>query len=89
MKLLRYGPKGQEKPGLLDDGGTIRDLSGQVADITGAVLDENSRPIPGLHACGELVGGVFFNGYPGGSGLTSGTVFGRRAGRGAALHGVY
>lgn len=42
MKLLRYGPKGQEKPGLLDDGGTIRDLSGQVADITGAVLDDAS-----------------------------------------------
>jgi len=30
------------------------------------------------------VGGVFFNGYPGGSGLTSGAVFGRRAGTGAA-----
>ncbi len=42
MKLLRYGPTGQEKPGLLDDGGTIRDLSGQVADITGAVLDDAS-----------------------------------------------
>lgn len=34
MKLLRYGPKGQEKPGLLDDEGRIRDLSGVVADIT-------------------------------------------------------
>jgi 2,4-diketo-3-deoxy-L-fuconate hydrolase len=33
MKLLRYGPAGQEKPGLLDDEGRIRDLSGQVADI--------------------------------------------------------
>jgi tricarballylate dehydrogenase len=31
-----------------------------------------------------MVGGVFFNGYPGGSGLTSGVVFGRRAGYGAA-----
>jgi 2-keto-4-pentenoate hydratase/2-oxohepta-3-ene-1,7-dioic acid hydratase in catechol pathway len=38
MKLLRYGPKGQEKPGLLDAGGQIRDLSGHVADIAGDVL---------------------------------------------------
>jgi len=39
LKLLRYGPPGAEKPGLLDDAGTIRDLSGEVADIAGAVLE--------------------------------------------------
>ena len=39
MKLLRYGPPGAEKPGLLDDAGTISDLSGEVADIAGAVLE--------------------------------------------------
>ena len=38
MKLLRYGPRGQEKPGLLDAEGQIRDLSGHVADIAGEVL---------------------------------------------------
>ena len=38
MKLLRYGPKGQEKPGILDGAGQIRDLSGHVADIGGAAL---------------------------------------------------
>lgn len=38
MKLLRYGPAGQEKPGLLDAGGTIRDLSAVVGDIGGAAL---------------------------------------------------
>ena len=38
MKLLRCGPHGQEKPGLLDDAGQIRDLSGVVADIAGEVL---------------------------------------------------
>jgi 2-keto-4-pentenoate hydratase/2-oxohepta-3-ene-1,7-dioic acid hydratase in catechol pathway len=38
MKLLRYGPKGQEKPGLMDATGTIRDLSGIIADITPDVL---------------------------------------------------
>jgi len=38
MKLLRYGPAGQEKPGMLDAAGTIRDLSGVIPDITGDVL---------------------------------------------------
>lgn len=38
MKLLRYGPKGQEKPGLMDATGTIRDLSAIVSDITPDVL---------------------------------------------------
>jgi 2-keto-4-pentenoate hydratase/2-oxohepta-3-ene-1,7-dioic acid hydratase in catechol pathway len=38
MKLLRYGPPGQEKPGILDQDGTIRDLSSIVPDITGEVL---------------------------------------------------
>jgi 2-keto-4-pentenoate hydratase/2-oxohepta-3-ene-1,7-dioic acid hydratase in catechol pathway len=38
MKLLRYGPQGQEKPGLLDADGRIRDLSGHVSDIGGATL---------------------------------------------------
>jgi ureidoglycolate lyase len=40
MKLLRYGPKGQEKPGLLDGEGRIRDLSGVVSDIAGDVLSD-------------------------------------------------
>jgi len=38
MKLLRYGPAGQEKPGLLDRDGRIRDLSGAVRDIDGEAL---------------------------------------------------
>ena len=38
MKLLRYGPAGAEKPGLLDGAGRIRDLSGHVADLAGAAL---------------------------------------------------
>ncbi|OIQ31532.1 MAG: 2-hydroxyhepta-2,4-diene-1,7-dioate isomerase [Roseobacter sp. MedPE-SWchi] len=40
MKLLRFGPQGSEKPGLLDAEGQIRDLSGVVADIAGAVLSD-------------------------------------------------
>ena len=48
------------------------------------VLDSDLRPIPGLYAAGELVGGVFYNNYPGGAGLMSGAVFGRVAGTSAA-----
>ena len=42
MKLLRYGPKGQEKPGILDKDGQIRDLSGVVKDIDGKILSDLS-----------------------------------------------
>jgi ureidoglycolate lyase len=71
MKLLRYGPKGHEKPGLLDAEGRIRSLSGAVADIAGDVLsdaglaqlrsiDPESLPIvegnPRLGACVGHVG---------------------------------
>lgn len=38
MKLLRYGPPGAEKPGILDGDGNIRDLSGEISDIAGDVL---------------------------------------------------
>ncbi|WP_170764588.1 FAD-dependent tricarballylate dehydrogenase TcuA [Ruegeria lacuscaerulensis] len=44
------------------------------------VLDNDLTPIPGLFAAGELVGGVFFFNYPGGTGLINGSVFGRLAG---------
>ncbi len=40
MKLLRHGPRGAERPGLLHTDGTIRDLSGRVPDIGGAVLSD-------------------------------------------------
>ena len=42
MKLVRYGPAGAEKPGLLDETGHLRDLSGHIADITGLTLDDAS-----------------------------------------------
>ncbi len=42
MKLLRYGPMGQEKPGLVDRDGKIRDLSGVINDIDGAALAPSS-----------------------------------------------
>ncbi len=42
MKLLRYGPAGQEKPGLLDDQGQVRDLSGVIGDLSGDALTAQS-----------------------------------------------
>ena len=48
------------------------------------VLDAAWAPIAGLFAAGEIVGGLFYGGYPGGTGLVSGAVFGRIAGREAA-----
>jgi 2-keto-4-pentenoate hydratase/2-oxohepta-3-ene-1,7-dioic acid hydratase in catechol pathway len=42
VKLLRYGPKGREKPGILDKDGKIRDLSAHVPDIAGSVLQPDS-----------------------------------------------
>jgi tricarballylate dehydrogenase len=48
------------------------------------LLDTGGRPLPGLFAAGELVGALFFHNYPGGSGLTAGAVYGRRAGYAAA-----
>ena len=70
MKLLRYGPAGQEKPGLLDSTGAIRDLSGVVPDIAGDLLlpdslaklkklDPASLPkVNGTPRIGPCVGGV-------------------------------
>ena len=66
-------------------GGITFTYGGVHVDDSGAVLREDGSAIKGLYACGEMVGGVFFHGYPGGSGLTSGAVFGRRAGYGASV----
>ena len=49
------------------------------------VISTDGVPIPGLYAAGELVGGIFYFNYPGGTGLTNGSVFGRIAGARAAL----
>ncbi len=54
----------------------------------GAVLNTDYQPIRGLYAAGELVGGLFYFNYPGGTGLMSGAVFGRIAGASAASTGA-
>jgi len=51
---------------------------------TAGVISVSGRVIPGIFAAGEMVGGLFYENYPGGSGLTSGAVFGRKAGTSAA-----
>ena len=51
---------------------------------TAAVVSTSNREVPGLFCAGEMLGGLFYGNYPGGSGLTSGAVFGRRAGKAAA-----
>ena len=48
------------------------------------VVDVDGAPIPGLYGAGELVGGLFYFNYPGGTGLMSGAVFGKIAGASAA-----
>lgn len=53
-------------------------------DPQGCVLDGRDEPIAGLYAAGEMVGGLFYDNYPGGSGLMAGSVFGYRAGHAAA-----
>ena len=53
-------------------------------DNRGRVLNTSLEPLPGLYAAGEMVGGLFYHNYPGGSGLAAGMVFGRLAGNSAA-----
>jgi tricarballylate dehydrogenase len=67
-------------------GGITFTYGGVKVNLKGEVLDDKGEKIEGLFACGEMVGGVFFYGYPGGSGLTSGAVFGRAAGYAAATN---
>ncbi|MGZ5162948.1 MAG: FAD-dependent tricarballylate dehydrogenase TcuA [Burkholderiales bacterium] len=61
-------------------------FGGLKVDTNAQVQDVDSHPIPGLYTAGEMVGGLFYSNYPGGSGLISGSVFGRIAGTAAAQH---
>ncbi|MGH7935094.1 MAG: FAD-dependent tricarballylate dehydrogenase TcuA [Candidatus Binataceae bacterium] len=58
-------------------------FGGLKIDDNGGVLNTDGVPIHGLYAAGELVGGLFYFNYPGGTGLMSGSVFGRIAGTSA------
>jgi tricarballylate dehydrogenase len=58
-------------------------FGGLRVDTEARVMDTEGEPIAGLFAAGELVGGIFYFNYPGGTGLMSGAVFGRIAGTNA------
>src|SRR5262249_40773809 len=58
-------------------------FGGLKVDNAGRVIDTEGEPIRGLYAAGELVGGLFYFNYPGGTGLMSGSVFGKIAGTSA------
>jgi tricarballylate dehydrogenase len=58
-------------------------FGGLKIDGTGRAIDTDGQAIPGLYAAGELVGGLFYFNYPGGTGLMAGSVFGRIAGTSA------
>ena len=55
-------------------------FGGVKIDTSARVIDTDGAPIPGLFAAGEMVGGIFYFNYPGGTGLMNGAVFGRIAG---------
>jgi tricarballylate dehydrogenase len=61
-------------------------FGGLQVNTSGEVQDMTDQSIPGLYAAGELVGGLFFENYPGGTGLMSGSVFGKLAGESAASY---
>ncbi len=61
-------------------------FGGLKIDQHAQVKDQEDQVIPGLFAAGELVGGLFYFNYPGGTGLTSGAVFGKIAGEKAASY---
>jgi len=58
-------------------------FGGVKIDTRGQIVTNAQEPIPGLYAAGEMVGGLFYYNYPGGSGLSAGMVFGRLAGASA------
>lgn len=65
-------------------GGITFTFGGLKIDDNARVIGTDWRPLPGLFACGEMVGGLFYDNYPAGAGLVSGATFGRIAGRNAA-----
>jgi tricarballylate dehydrogenase len=66
--------------------GVTFSFGGVKVSTNGEVEDTGGKPIAGLFAAGELVGGIFYHNYPGGTGLTSGAVFGKLAGTSAAAY---
>lgn len=64
--------------------GVTFSFGGLHVNTNGEVLGKGGQAIEGLFAAGEMIGGIFYDNYPGGSGLMSGAVFGKIAGTAAA-----
>ena len=95
----RRAGRAEVQLGAADRGAAVHRLPDHVRDhvhlrrrarrrATRACWTSPAAPLPGLYAAGELVGGLFFHNYPGGSGLTAGTVYGRRAGYAGRNYGI-
>ncbi len=65
-------------------GGITFTFGGVKVNENTQVMGTDWRPLKGLYACGEMIGGLFYDNYPAGTGLVSGATFGRIAGRNAA-----
>ena len=65
-------------------GGITFTFGGLKVNENAQVIGTDWRPLKGLYACGEMIGGLFYDNYPAGAGLVSGATFGRIAGRNAA-----
>lgn len=67
-------------------GGITFGFGGVATDVRARALDTIDRPIPGLFVAGNTTGGLFYDNYPGGTGLANGAVFGKIAAEEAAAH---
>ena len=83
---VELGPAARPRPFVAYPvtGGITFTFGGVRVNDRAQVMSTRWAPIPGLYACGEMVGGLFHTNYPGGTGLMSGAVFGRLAGSHAA-----
>ena len=78
--LRRMEYRGYDSAGVAlvsPEGISLRRSAGKLSNLETSI---RSEPIDGLFVCGEMLGGLFSGNYPGGTGLVSGAVFGRRAG---------
>ena len=64
-------------------GGITFTFGGLKINENAEVIGTDWRVLPGLYACGEMVGGLFYDNYPAGAGLVSGATFGRIAAQAA------
>jgi tricarballylate dehydrogenase len=71
-------------PVVVVTGGITFTFGGLKIDENAQVIGTDWRSLPGLFACGEMVGRLFYDNYPAGTGLALGATFGRIAGRNAA-----